>query len=147
MKNKKITTIIIIFIGIALIVGGIVIATIPEKSTEKKENKTEEKNQPLEVEDYSNLDESTANWREILSKRAIELSNELYTTDDLIPMYEETELFVSLTTFEQNNLDVSKFRAEGITCNFEKTGINLIKQASKIVRVPFLDCTNVNEQE
>lgn len=147
MKNKKITTIIIIFIGIALIVGGIVITTIPEKSTEKKENKTEEKNQPLEVEDYSNLDESTANWREILSKRAIELSNELYTTDDLIPMNEETELFVSLTNFEQNNLDVSKFRAEGITCNFEKTGINLIKQDSKIVRVPFLDCTNANEQE
>lgn len=147
MENKKITTIIIIFIGIALIVGGIVITTIPEKSTEKKENKTEEKNQPLEVEDYSNLDESTANWREILSKRAIELSNELYTTDDLIPMNKETELFVSLTNFEQNNLDVSKFRAEGITCNFEKTGINLIKQDSKIVRVPFLDCTNANEQE
>ena len=147
MKKNKSLILAIVFIGIVLIVGGIFIITLPNKTEEKKENNNEEKNKPLEIADYSNLDESTANWREILSKRAIELSKELYQTDDLVPMNKETELFVSLTTFEQNNLDISKFRAEGITCNYETTGINFVKQDSKIFRVPFLDCTTSNEQE
>ena len=73
MKKNKSLILAIVFISIVLIVGGIFIIALPNKTEEKKENNNEEKNKPLEIADYSNLDESTANWREILSKRAIEL--------------------------------------------------------------------------
>lgn len=145
-KHHKISLIVII-VGIVLITGGVLLTIIPNKDKSIKENKTEEKNDPIKVEDYTNLDESTANWREVLSKRLIELSKEMYQTDESILNEDEESIFVSLINFEQSNLDVSKFRAEGLTCNFETTGINFVRQDKEIQRVPFLDCTNSNEQE
>ena len=110
-KHHKISLIVII-VGIVLITGGVLLTIIPNKDKSIKENKTEEKNAPIKVEDYTNLDESTANWREVLSKRLIELSKEIYQTDESILNEDEESIFVSLINFEQSNLDISKFRAK-----------------------------------